>query len=108
MGLLDLDLVVRVGFFPEIDEFCVVILIQLAGRIVGHVEQFVILGDSRACENSTGESSQRKTANGHRLKLLEMLCVGFFDFFLARQNGIRTGALLFFRGVSGVRMKPSG
>ncbi|RML70934.1 hypothetical protein ALQ78_101007 [Pseudomonas syringae pv. aptata] len=41
------------------------------------------------------------------MKLLEMLCVGFFDF-LARQNGIRTGALLFFRGVSGVRMKPSG
>ncbi|KOG06306.1 Unknown protein sequence [Pseudomonas syringae pv. aceris] len=32
------------------------------------------------------------------MKLLEIRCVGFFDFFLARQNGIRTGALLFFRG----------
>lgn len=33
------------------------------------------------------------------MKLLEMLCVGFFDFFLARQNGIRTGALLFSGGI---------
>ncbi|RMR58863.1 hypothetical protein ALP83_200073 [Pseudomonas syringae pv. actinidiae] len=31
------------------------------------------------------------------MKLLEMRCVGFFNFFLARQNGIRMGALLFQR-----------
>ncbi|RMR10109.1 hypothetical protein ALP92_102639 [Pseudomonas syringae pv. primulae] len=37
-----------------------------------------------------------------------MQCVGCFDFFFARQSGIRTDALLFFRVVSGVRMKPSG
>ncbi|KPX04713.1 hypothetical protein ALP16_102043 [Pseudomonas savastanoi] len=42
------------------------------------------------------------------MKLLEMRCVGFFNFFLARQNGIRTGALLFSEEVSGVRVKPSG
>ena len=66
MGLLDGHGVVRMGLFPVLGELGVVFLIQLTCRVVRHVEQLVILGDSGTCEYSAGESGQGKTANGHR------------------------------------------
>ncbi|MNI95914.1 hypothetical protein D3C73_1542650 [compost metagenome] len=65
MGLLDLHLVVRVRLLPVLDEFSIVLLIQLTGRVVGHVQQFVVLGDGGTGKNSTGQRGECITADGH-------------------------------------------
>ncbi|MNC62957.1 hypothetical protein D3C75_1130400 [compost metagenome] len=65
MGLLDLHLVVRVRLLPVLDELGVVLLVQLPGRIVGHVQQLVVLGDGGTGKHGAGECSQGITADGH-------------------------------------------
>ncbi|MCY1442057.1 hypothetical protein D9M71_584020 [compost metagenome] len=65
MGLLDFHLVTRMGLLPVFDELSVVLLVQLTGRVVGHVEQFVVLGDGGTGKNSTGQGGERITADGH-------------------------------------------
>ena len=62
VGLLDFDVVARVAGFPETGEFSVVILVQLAGWIVGNVQQLVIFGHSGASKNGTGQRGQSVTA----------------------------------------------
>jgi hypothetical protein len=65
VGLLDLDLVVRVRLLPVLDEFGVVLLIQLAGGVIGHVQQLVVLGDGGTGKHGTGQCGQGITADGH-------------------------------------------
>jgi hypothetical protein len=48
-----------------LDELGVVLLVQLAGRVVGHVQQFVVLGDGGTGKNGTGQGGERITADGH-------------------------------------------
>ncbi|MCY1363142.1 hypothetical protein D9M69_498900 [compost metagenome] len=67
MGLLDLHRLVALGL-PVLVELRVVLLVQLAGRVVGHVEDFRG-GESRAGDQGAGQRGQGKTADGH-VKLL--------------------------------------
>ena len=63
VGLLDFHRVAGMILLPELDEFGVVVLIQLTRRVIRHVEQFVILGNRATGKHSTGHGGQRVTAN---------------------------------------------
>lgn len=63
VGLLDLDVVARVGLFPEAGELSVVVLVQLTGGVVRDVEQLVVLGDGGTGKHGTGQGGQGVTAN---------------------------------------------
>ena len=63
VGLLDLDVVTRVGLLPVVGELCVVVLVQLTGWVVRDVEQLVVLGNGGTCKHGAGQGGQGVTAN---------------------------------------------
>lgn len=82
MGLLDLHVVAGVRLLPETGELGVVVLVQLTGRVVGHVEQLVILGNGGTGKHGTGERGQGVTANRRHGEAPENF--GVLAFFLWR------------------------
>src|SRR5690349_24842504 len=63
MGLLDFHGVAGMFLLPELHEFGVVVLVQLAGRVVRHVEQFVVLGNCRTGKKGAGQGGQSEMTN---------------------------------------------
>ncbi|MCY1563032.1 hypothetical protein D9M68_1005110 [compost metagenome] len=73
MGLLDGHGFIALGL-PVLVEGSIEFTVQLASRVVGHVEQGFRRGH-RAGDQGTGQGGEGKTANGHGAAPKDFECV---------------------------------
>ncbi|MNY05567.1 hypothetical protein D3C86_1382920 [compost metagenome] len=94
VGLLDFHGVTGVVLLPELDEFGVVVLIQLAGRVVRHVEQLVVLGNGGTGKKGAGQGGQSEMTNRrHGESSWNSWFVGFFLWDIALPDSPQPGLL---------------